>query len=983
MVRKTVTILFADVTGSTAMGEQSDPEALRRVMTRFFEVSRATLERHGATVEKFIGDAVMAVFGVPAVHEDDALRAARAALELRRNVAALGIELRIGINTGEVVAEEGETLITGDAVNVAARLEQGASAGEILLGDATYRFARDALSAVTVAPLNAKGKSQPVVAWRLLDVLDDAPAFTRRIDAPFVGRGDELARLTAAFEMVVRTNAARRFTLLGAPGIGKSRLARELVQHVSGQARVVVGRCQAYGEGITYLPLAEMVRMTAGAQRDGIAAVAGDDLVADRIAAAIGVGGVAGTKEETQWAARRYLEVLATDRPLLVVLDDLHWAEPTFLDLVEYVADFATAPMLLLCTGRAELLDARPGWTGPRPNAEVLALEPLSAEEAAQLAGDVDDETRRRILDTAEGNPLFVEQLVALQAQADGDIGIPPTLHALLAARLDSLAPAERIVLERAAVEGRLFHRGSVTELVPADVRPNVGAVLLALVRKEFVRPDRAQFPGDDGYRFTHVLLRDAAYEAMSKQLRAELHEKLFDWLQRVATERIGEMEEILAYHLERSALYRNELDLPDENHAGQRAAELLASSGTRAYDRGDVSAAQGLLNRAVALLPPGDPTRVRVLPLLAAAILDAATGMERALGLVAQAVEESRAANDRAAELSAWAIHQLVSLQTVPDTDTVRIRRELETRGPEIERLRDGRALVYLRRLELAIALTEMVDLDSAAERLLAAARDAGDRPSALQAMLFLTASSALGSIPVDEALLTTQRWFRTLAQGPVEDAAVDDIEGLLRAMGGDFDEGRRLIHKARATFYEFGLSRLTAVGTARDEALVERYAGEIAAGERLLRSACDELRSIGETGVLSTIVGELAEALYELGRYADADEASGESQRLAQPTDAATQVLWRGVRAKLLARQGDGDEAIRLARESIEWAGTRPEELGNAYADLAEIWRLGGDSDRAAEALERAIAMYAQKGIVPMAARMRSRLEELRSSA
>jgi class 3 adenylate cyclase/tetratricopeptide (TPR) repeat protein len=983
VVRKTVTILFADVTGSTAMGEQSDPEALRRVMTRFFEVSRATLERHGATVEKFIGDAVMAVFGVPAVHEDDALRAARAALELRRNVAALGIELRIGINTGEVVAEDGETLVTGDAVNVAARLEQGASPGEILLGDATYRFARDALQAEAVAPLNAKGKSQPVMAWRLVDVLDDAPAFTRAIDARFVGRGDELARLIAAFERVVRTNAARRFTLLGAPGIGKSRLARELVQHVSGQARVVVGRCQAYGEGITYLPLAEMVRSTAGADRNAIAAVAGDDLVADRIAAAIGVGGVAGTKEETQWAARRYLEVLAADRPLLVVLDDLHWAEPTFLDLVEYVADFATAPMLLLCTGRAELLDARPGWTGPRPNAEVLALEPLSADEAAQLAGDVDDETRRRILDTAEGNPLFVEQLVALQAQAGADIGIPPTLQALLAARLDSLGPAERTVIERASVEGRLFHRGSVTELVPANVRPDTGAVLLALVRKEFVRPDRAQFPGDDGYRFTHVLLRDAAYEAMSKQLRADLHEKLFDWLQRVAPERVGEMEEILAYHLERSALYRTELDLPDENHAGQRAAQLLARSGNRAYDRGDVSAAQGLLSRAVSLLPPGDPTRVRALPLIAAAILDAATGMERALGLVAQAVEESRAADDRAAELSAWAIHQLVSLQSVPDTDTERIRRELETRGPEIERLGDARALVYLRRLQLAIAVTEMVDLDSAAERLLAAARDAGDRPSALQAMLFLTASSALGSIPVDEALLMTQRQFRALAQGPVEEAAVDDIEGLLRGMGGDFDEGRRLIRRARATFSEFGLSRLTAVGTARDEALVERYAGDIAAVERLLRSACDELRSIGETGVLSTIVGELAEALYDLGRYAEADEAGRESERLAPPTDAATHVLWRGIRSKLLARQGEGDEAIRLVGESIEWAGARPEELGNAYANLAEVRRLGGDSDRAAEALERAIALYEQKGMMPMAERMRRRLAELRSTA
>jgi class 3 adenylate cyclase len=326
VVRKTVTVLFADVAGSTALGERIDPEALRRIMTRYFEVSRVALERHGATVEKFIGDAVMAVFGIPAAHEDDALRAARAAVELRREVSALGIELRIGVNTGEVVAEKGETLVTGDAVNVAARLEQNASPGEILLGEATYRLARDALRVEAVAPLEVKGKSEPVAAWRLVDVLVDEPAFTRPVSTRFVGRRAELAQLIAAFERAAGSKAAQRITLLGAPGIGKSRLARELVTHVADDARLVVGRCVAYGEGITYLPLAEIVRATAGATRDAIAAVARDELVADRIAAAIGVGGVAGSKEETQWAARHYLEALAVERPLVVVLDDLHWA---------------------------------------------------------------------------------------------------------------------------------------------------------------------------------------------------------------------------------------------------------------------------------------------------------------------------------------------------------------------------------------------------------------------------------------------------------------------------------------------------------------------------------------------------------------------------------------------------------------------------------------------------------------------------------
>jgi class 3 adenylate cyclase len=317
VVRKVVTVLFADVTGSTRMGERLDPEALHHVMTRYFEVSRATLERHGATVEKFIGDAVMAVFGVPIVHEDDAVRAARAALELRRNVSALGIELRIGVNTGEVLAVEDETLVTGDAVNVAARLEQASSPGEILLGDATYRLAQDVLRVEPLAPVEARGKSEPVKVWRLVDVLDDARVFGPSMDSPFVGRGEELRQLVVALGHAARANAAQLVTLLGAPGIGKSRLARELVRHVAENARGVVGRCLAYGEGITYWPLAEIVRATSGGQRDSIAAVAGDGLVADRIAAAIGVRGVAGTKEETQWAARRYLEVLAAERPLV------------------------------------------------------------------------------------------------------------------------------------------------------------------------------------------------------------------------------------------------------------------------------------------------------------------------------------------------------------------------------------------------------------------------------------------------------------------------------------------------------------------------------------------------------------------------------------------------------------------------------------------------------------------------------------------
>jgi len=492
-------------------------------------------------------------------------------------------------------------------------------------------------------------------------------------------------------------------------------------------------------------------------------------------------------------------------------------------------------------------------------------------------------------------------------------------------------------VVERASVEGRLFHRGSVIELVPEDVRPDVGAHLLALVRKEFVRPDRAQLPGDDGYRFAHILVRDAAYEAMSKELRADLHERFFDWLERVAADRLGELEEILAYHLEQAALYRRELDLPDESEAGRRAAELLARSGTRAYDRGDLSAAQNLLGRAVSLLPPGDPVRVRALPLLGAAIFDAAGGMERALAVLEQGLHESRVAGDHAAEASAWTTHQLVSLQSVPGTDVDGAQREVKARALEIERLGDARALVSLRRLELLIALTRLVDLGRAAERLLAAARNAGDRSNALEALFFLNASGALGPMTVDQALSATQQRFRALAQGPTEQAAVEHNEGLLRAMGGELEEGRRLIRKARATFAEFGV-RLQAVATAGDEALVEHYAGDTAAVERVLRPACDELRAAGETGYLSTQIGKLAEALYELGRYDEAEEASRERERLTQQAEVVSQIVWRRVRAKLLAaasatrrcgwftRRSSGRRRRASSRRSATPIGTWP---------------------------------------------------------
>ena len=398
--RKTVTVIFCDLVGSTALGERTDPEALRELMSRYHAELRMILERHGGTVEKFVGDAAMAVFGIPQVHEDDALRAVRAALEMREAVEQLGLQSRIGINTGEVVAGSGETLVTGDAVNIAARLEQTASPGEVLLAEQTHALVRDIVQAEPVEPLALKGKAKPVSAYRLLDLLPDVPAFARPIDAPFVGREHELQTLERTLASTVQDRLPQLCTIVGPPGIGKSRLVRELIQR--SRARILVGRCLSYGEGITYWPLAEVVSQI-GDVRAALGDAADSELAAARIAAALGTAEVGASPEEIAWGFRKLFEAFAREQPLIVVLDDIHWAEPTLLDLIEYVAAFAQdAQLLLLCMARPDLFELRAAWATPKPNASLVTLDPLAASETETL---VDELLRGRRADARRGRP--------------------------------------------------------------------------------------------------------------------------------------------------------------------------------------------------------------------------------------------------------------------------------------------------------------------------------------------------------------------------------------------------------------------------------------------------------------------------------------------------------------------------------------------------------------------------------------------------
>src|SRR5437763_5020470 len=401
--RRTVTVLFADVADSTPLGERLDPESLRRVMTRFFEQMSAVLERHGGTVEKFIGDAVMAVFGIPELHEDDALRAVRAATELRQALAELNqqlerelevrIGIRVGVNSGEVVAGDGtggQMLVTGDAVNVAKRLEQAARTGEILVGEPTRRLVENAVVLEPRDELTLKGKTDPFPAWNVLAVIEGASAYARRLDAPLIGREAQLRTLREAYAEALESRSCRLFTIVGPAGIGKSRLSAELCATVRDEATVLTGRCLPYGDGITFWPLVQIAGLLGSEEgvRAALAEAEDGELVAARVLGAVGPTAIATSGGETFWAVRRLFEEVAREQPLVVLIEDIHWAEPTLLDLLEYLAGWThDAPLLLLCLARPDLLEERPSWL--TQTGSGLRLEPLSDEESRALLDEI------------------------------------------------------------------------------------------------------------------------------------------------------------------------------------------------------------------------------------------------------------------------------------------------------------------------------------------------------------------------------------------------------------------------------------------------------------------------------------------------------------------------------------------------------------------------------------------------------------------
>jgi class 3 adenylate cyclase len=947
--RKTVTVLFGDVTGSTALGESTDPEALRALLARYFERMKQIVERHGGTVEKFIGDAVMAVFGVPQVHEDDALRAVRAALEMRDALPELGVEARIGVNTGEVVTGTEERLATGDAVNVAARLEQAAQPGEILLGEQTLRLVRAVAETEPIEPLALKGKADPVPAHRLVAVTGE---LARHHDAPLVGRETELRRLRDAYEQAARDRSCQLFTVLGAAGVGKSRLAYEFLRSLD--ARVVRGRCLSYGEGITYWPVVEVLKQ--------LDALPSDPVAAASLRSLLGESEQGTSAEEIAWAFRKLLEEQAQDRPLVCVFDDIHWAEQTFLDLVEHVADLSRdEPLLLLCLARPELVDVRSGWGGGKLNATTVLLEPLSAEETELLLGElggVEEKLRDRILAAAEGNPLFVEEMLALVREAkDGDIDVPPTIQALLAARLDQLDPSERGVLERGSVEGRVFHRGAVQALAPEE--PQVPQRLVALVRKELVRPDKAQLPGDDAFRFRHLLIRDAAYDALPKATRAELHERFADWLEEHGAALV-ELEEILGHHLEQAARYKEELGQPDSVLA-ERAGERLAAAGRRAYWRADWLAAAALLERALRLLRP-----LRLDVVLELDLASAQPSDNDAVQVAEQAADGARAAGDSTGELLAravaagrrWASDEAEALA--------------EAALPLLEQAEDHAALVQLWfTLAYRVANNRMQyeDMTRAAEEALRHARLAG-HPSGI--LFNLDMALTYGPRPADEALRALDT---VVPEVPYPSVLLH--RAWLLAMLGRFDEAWEVGLDAGRRARERG----GPWGGEQQLAEIATLAGDHEAAAAYFRAHCERLERFGNLNELSTYSARLAGTLCALGRYDEAESWAQRGRELGDEWDVATQTWWRQAQALVLVHRGELSDAEVLAREAVtRMAQTDALNFqGFALADLAEVLAATGPTEEAVDALEQALERYERKKNLAMIAQVRPRLESL----
>ena len=1008
---------------------------------RYFDAMQIGIERHEGTVEKFIGDAVMAVFGIPQLHEDDGLRAVRSAFDMLRALEVLNdnldarwgvrLAIRIGINSGAVVAGDATTrqsLATGDVVNTAQRLEAAAEAGGVLIGAETYRLVRHAVTAEQTAPLTVKGKAPgSLTAWRVTAVDPTAGAVARHMDSPMVGRDRQLRILTDVAERSRDERTPQLVTILGLAGVGKSRLVHEFLSHLPAESTVMRGHCLSYGDAVSYRPLAEALRTAANVQPDDTPETAlrklgalamgvpQAQLVTDRVAAAIGLaptdGGAPTGGQETFWAFRRLFEGLARRRPLIAIFDDVHWGTPTFLDLLEGIIDGArNAPIMLVAIARPELLEVRPTWGGGKLNATALVVEPLDDASVDQVISNLvgheslPAELKRRIEGTAEGNPLFVEELMSalvddgtLEREGNGyrltrtpsEIAVPPTIDLLVASRLDHLPEEERAVLGRAAVIGKRSWLSEVAALNPQDDPRAVMQRLMALVDKELLRLDDEatspiDMPDDDiRFRFRHQLTRDAAYGGLAKQERARLHEEYATWLERTLGDRLEASREVIGHHLEQAALYRKEVAGDDEitKQIARRAAEHLEAVARRAGAIWDEVAVLRLLSRANDLRGAGDPERLANLPELARALWGAGR-LEEAKAVLGEVLASPGAnAETRAQALEATWVGSAGGLSPAEmrqrAEEALGIRRELgEPAGI-------ARALLALS--ELAVVTGELKKGYELAEEALGGARKARDTELQGKALSYRTSSyvdSTESTPDRAESMLDEDLAFaREHGQRALESMTLLKM-GQLTGKRGARGRAQELFERGLAIQRDLGWT--LAVLSFSGGALLDYWGGDARLAADQWRTACRDLSAAGEMAYLSTTAAWLAQCLIDLGETEEAEKALRTATETGAPDDVMTQVPLKAAQARLLAQDGRLAEAETTAREAVRQAEAvdYAELVPVAHLALGEVLRLGGRLDEAAAEWRSMIAFAEARGNELYGRRLRRELTELERS-
>ncbi len=909
MERKLATVLFADLVGSTEFASGQDPEITRRRVTAFFDAVAACIETHGGTVEKFAGDAVMAAFGIPQAHEDDAERAVRAALGIIESVRDLGVEARIGIQSGEVVVDETDsTFATGSAVNVAARLQQAAGPGEILIGESAHRLTQGRIETADAGPLELRGFRRPIPAYRAVAAID-GPTPTPTVSAAFVGREEELELLENTLSRTIRTQRPHVFTVYGEPGVGKSRLIREFLAGVEGTT-ILSGRALPYGEGITYWPLAEMVKAAAGitdddpmeTAREKLIECCGDEAIAELLGLASGVmEAVEGERgqPEIAWAAREFVDELADVQPLVMVFEDIHWAEEPLLELIDHLAQWVRErALLILCLARPELLDVRPGWGGGRIRSTAIELEPLGREESEQLA-----------------DALLAEHDISQKVQA-----------------------------RRGAVIGRVFWAGAINYLSPEYDADELEDMLDDLLLRDFVtREERSTISGESAYRFKHGLIREVAYGGLSKSGRAEYHMRFAEWLRERADK---ELLEIRAYHLDHATLLYAELDgrVPDELAA--TAAKALTAAGQRALGRESNVSARKLLLRAVDLEPT---LRRRFLAARAAWQLGDLPVVRDEMTVIAE-----EAAAEGARDLQSRALTALSETAAALDGELGRAEaladEALKVVEPDDH---EGRFSALDRRARVARWLGRLAEAEEFEQQALEAARAAGRKDQEAKAALQL-AGIHIGRMEEDKAepLIDHAIELAEHSGNIVARASAAQSKGTLLRVRGNHEQAEGWLTKA-LDLYREAASVSEIAWTSRQLGIVAWETGNPAKAEKLLRESIRLLAPMRERGTLCESQRYLAQLLLQQGRIDEAEKYALAARETVSAEDTVSRATTRIALAQVRAAQGRMEEAETLFSEAFEIVsgGEHCRILLDVLPPYAEFLRTLGREPEAAE--------------------------------